>query len=366
MANIFSKSILSQTNPQSMFCTYMQNGGSHQNSNLFGNQNFKLRNSNHKNHSTTDIIYASFFEVDGRSSPSQHNCAYADEVSCYGSNQCIKGKKWCDSVVDCADGSDESACSCKDRLAKPRICDGYADCPVGEDEIGCFGCAEFMFSCYYSVAEYHMANRSTISMCYSSLEKCDGIANCLNGRDEVDCNIIMSENAENPSTFGVSYTEGFLYRNHKGQWYPVCNNGMKWASEACQREIGLNTNESPILKFVSKAVSGPFIEPSKHSNVHFPQSCQKQENNAISDHLVYVKCPEMVCGIPTAVNPNPLRRHRKSLKLSNRRKREEEEERIVGGVLSKPQQWPFIISIFRDGHFHCGGVIYNEDWVSSW
>lgn len=349
-----------------MFCTYMQNSGSNnQNNSPFGNQRFKLRNSNNGNHSSTDIIYASFFGM-SRQSPTQQNCPSDDEVSCYESNQCIKGKKWCDSVVDCSDGSDESACSCKDRLARTRICDGYADCPVGEDEIGCFGCEEFMFSCYYTVAEYHLANRSKVSMCYSSLEKCDGIQNCLNGRDEVDCNIIMSESSENPSTFGVSYTEGLLYRNYKGEWYPVCNNGMKWANQACQRESGVHAIGNPILKFVAKSVSGPFIEPSKHGEVQFPQSCQKQENNVVSDHLVHVKCPEMVCGIPTAINPNPLRRHRKSLDTSSRRKREKEEERIVGGDHSKPQQWPFIIAIFRDGHFHCGGVIYTEEWVSSY
>lgn len=341
-----------------MFCTYMPNN----NNNQIGNQNFKIRNSNNKNHSSTDIIYASF--MSGRSTPSQQNCPYEDEVSCFDSNECIKKKNWCDSLVDCSDGSDESACSCKDRLSKARFCDGYADCPAGEDEIGCFGCGEFMFSCYYSRTEYHMANRSTVSMCYSSLEKCDGIANCLNGRDEIDCNIIMSENAETPSSFGVSYTEGLLYRNYKGEWFPVCNNAMKWAKEACKREIGLNTNQNPILKFVSKAVGGPFIEPSNHGVVQFPQSCQKQENNEISDHLVYVKCPEMMCGIPTPVNPKTLGRHRKSLDNVDRTKREKEEERIVGGGHSKPQQWPFIISIYRDGHFHCGGVIYNEEWVS--
>lgn len=36
----------------------------------------------------------------------------------------------------------------------------------------------------------------------------------------------------------VPYTEGILYRNFHGRWYPVCDNGMNWAVEACVSEIG--------------------------------------------------------------------------------------------------------------------------------
>lgn len=36
----------------------------------------------------------------------------------------------------------------------------------------------------------------------------------------------------------VSYSEGFLHRNFKGKWYPVCHNPDKWAAEACESEIG--------------------------------------------------------------------------------------------------------------------------------
>uniref|UniRef100_T1GX86 Uncharacterized protein n=1 Tax=Megaselia scalaris TaxID=36166 RepID=T1GX86_MEGSC len=185
IANIFSKSVISQSNPQSMFCTYMQNSQNNQNI-QFANQNFKMRQPDYGNHSSTDVIYASFSGLNRQSSETQQRCQLDGEVSCYGENQCILQSKWCDSIVDCSDGSDESACSCKNRLSKARICDGYADCPVGEDEVGCFECAEFMFSCYYSIEEFIEANRSTISMCYSSLEKCDGFNNCLNGKDEVD------------------------------------------------------------------------------------------------------------------------------------------------------------------------------------
>lgn len=36
----------------------------------------------------------------------------------------------------------------------------------------------------------------------------------------------------------VSYTEGYLHRNYRGVWYPVCENPIKWAREACAAESG--------------------------------------------------------------------------------------------------------------------------------
>lgn len=36
---------------------------------------------------------------------------------------------------------------------------------------------------------------------------------------------------------------------------------------------------------------------------------------------------------------------------------------IVGGYDCEPEQWPFIVAIYRDGVFHCGGIIYDSTWV---
>lgn len=119
----------------------------------------------------------------------QNNCAEG-QVSCFGTNQCIPQNKWCDSSVDCLDGSDETACSCKSRLSKDRICDGYLDCPMGSDEIGCFGCDKFSYSCYSNSLEFEEAKKSPFQMCYSAVDKCDGVETCLNGKDEQDCVMI--------------------------------------------------------------------------------------------------------------------------------------------------------------------------------
>lgn len=36
----------------------------------------------------------------------------------------------------------------------------------------------------------------------------------------------------------VPHTEGILYRNFRGRWYPVCKHPYDWAKEACEAELG--------------------------------------------------------------------------------------------------------------------------------
>lgn len=36
----------------------------------------------------------------------------------------------------------------------------------------------------------------------------------------------------------VPYTQGILYRNFRGRWYPVCGDPTEWAAEACESEMG--------------------------------------------------------------------------------------------------------------------------------
>lgn len=51
----------------------------------------------------------------------------------------------------------------------------------------------------------------------------------------------------------------------------------------------------------------------------------------------------------------------------NRTKRSEDfilgGKRVVGGRASQPAAWPWVVSIYKNGIFHCGGVIINELWV---
>lgn len=41
------------------------------------------------------------------------------------------------------------------------------------------------------------------------------------------------------------------------------------------------------------------------------------------------------------------------------------ESRVVGGKPSQPTAWPWTVAIYRNGMFHCGGVIITQNWVIS-
>lgn len=140
-----------------------------------------------------DIIYASYPNqmMANHTAMLRQGVCKAGQITCFGSNQCIAQEKWCDSTVDCLDGSDETACSCKSRLSKERMCDGYFDCPMGSDEMGCFGCDKFSYSCHGNQQQFDEAKQTPFQMCYSAVDKCDGVETCLNGKDEQDCVMIV-------------------------------------------------------------------------------------------------------------------------------------------------------------------------------
>lgn len=39
--------------------------------------------------------------------------------------------------------------------------------------------------------------------------------------------------------------------------------------------------------------------------------------------------------------------------------------KVVGGRESLPGSWPWLVAVYEDGAFHCGGVILNEFWIMS-
>ena len=36
---------------------------------------------------------------------------------------------------------------------------------------------------------------------------------------------------------------------------------------------------------------------------------------------------------------------------------------VVGGRASRPKAWPFVVGLYKDGRYHCGGAIINENWI---
>lgn len=314
-----------------------------------------------------DIIYATYpNQIFAMNHSMQHHHCDAGKLPCFGSNQCISKSKWCDSKVDCLDASDETACSCKARLLESRICDGIVDCPMGSDELGCFGCDRFQYSCYNSRKEFEDNGESSSLMCYSSIEKCDGFSNCRNGKDESECSMIV-RHLGGMLSFAVSHSEGILHHNFKGRWYPVCRNPMNWAINACEMENG-KMNMDPMMSVKIFQIPGPFIQPNFNqqnqvidSDPIFTDTCQLDKIPSEENQVMFVKCPPPPCGtskpLEHMIKPGMREKGKPSGKI------DDPEARIVGGDDADPMEYPFIVAIYKDGNFHCGGSIYNEHWI---
>lgn len=108
--------------------------------------------------------------------------------------------------------------------------------------------------------------------------------------------------------------------------------------------------------FISNVASNQFDSIDQHS---FSDTCPPSISNQKSV-ILYVNCPKAKCGTVKKQEPkSPLRIRNDDFE----RKRRDEILGVVGGFRSEPQTWPYIIALYKNGHFHCGGIIHTEFWV---
>nr|XP_023023966.1 serine protease nudel [Leptinotarsa decemlineata] len=311
-------------------------------------------------------------------------CSFGQKA-CRDGSKCLPKHLVCDNVAHCDDGSDEVFCTCKERVGKLRNCDGYFDCPEGEDELGCFGCDEDEFSC----DDWSKLRPST---CIPIRQRCDNIRQCeITGKDEEDCSA-LADNVGNQPQNKISNAVGFLHRNFRGKWYPTCFGTELWALEICKTESGPSSiNPRSHMMLTMNNYQGLFINILPNNEVSLVKTC-------VQDRAAFVECPPMYCGLRMTMK-NPYRPQEVDISVENiigdlerdarlpnegddkhdetnmdedavSRFEEEKEKnftlgtpRVVGGKPSQPAAWPWLVSIYKNGIFHCGGVLINELWV---
>ncbi|GAB0088551.1 Serine protease nudel [Sergentomyia squamirostris] len=295
-----------------------------------------------------DRLYATVPSALGATNGTQgdEETMYCDEdgtISCRTGGQCIPTERWCDSEVDCMDASDELMCSCKERLNPKYVCDGYLDCPFGEDEMGCFRCEKNSFSCFDTPEDFEKHDGKTSDfLCFTTKDRCDGIDNCLTGKDERDCGI-LAQDFQSHSDFFSSNIKGILFINHEGAWYPVCGESIHWAENACP-SIDERSAQKFRTSFIDINLPGPFVNEKRSFDISddsFVPFC--------SGKILNVECEKMKCGMKFSAKPN------KDDVVGS--------TRVVGGLQAESLDWPFIVAIYKNGIFVCGGTIFTNHWI---
>lgn len=123
------------------------------------------------------------------------------------------------------------------------------------------------------------------------------------------------------------------------------------------------------------AYQGPYIAE-VNGRIKLVPSCM--------DTAVFVRCPRFPCGTSAfshedSLEPHVLEKEERDtfqifdeLVHKNRMNFDENGDkddmvgsqlRVVGGRASQPKAWPFLVAIYKNGIFCCGGVILNEMWI---
>lgn len=121
---------------------------------------------------------------------------------------------------------------------------------------------------------------------------------------------------------------------------------------------------------VPENYNGPFINAATDDQTEINDNCD-------TGMAIHVECPPLICGMRVKIR-NPYRteevdtsaeqilRQYQSFNISNQSNNTENfvgESRVVGGTPSQPEAWPWIVSVYRNGIFHCGGALINDEWV---
>lgn len=122
------------------------------------------------------------------------------------------------------------------------------------------------------------------------------------------------------------------------------------------------------IEFVTEPINynGPYVSVD-NNNVVLETSCHYQG--------VLVQCGAADCGTRSTLklsknlNLDRSRRYSDTSDFTQNSTLDDLPEsnnfRVVGGITSNPGAWPWLIAMYQDGIFHCGGVILNENWVMS-
>ncbi|CAG9759817.1 unnamed protein product [Ceutorhynchus assimilis] len=277
-----------------------------------------------------------FLDVFGLTLPKYLECDLFPESPdpniCIGQAE-VKAVKFRESKPICPTGFQ---CDIKRCIPKDWQCDGHVDCKDQSDELNCKKCGAGLVHCGFD-------------QCINQEHMCDGKVDCPWGQDERNCLRLSDRNGDE----GRGRLE--VFRPDQEKWVPACI--TQWDEHLSKNICFLlgyaNTNYSKVIKNLHKKstdiVTGsryPTREQQPHRRFNLIRefaSC-----NGTNYPTVDLLCTAYICG--------------KARKSYAERKRA---PRIVGGVPSKPGDWPFLAALLGGPEevFYCAGVLIADQWV---
>ncbi|KAL1492648.1 hypothetical protein ABEB36_010876 [Hypothenemus hampei] len=277
-----------------------------------------------------------FLDVFGLTLPKFLDCnmfpEYSDPDMCVGEAE-MKQEKQREAKPICPTGFQ---CDVKRCIPKDWQCDGHIDCKDQTDELSCKKCGPGMVHCGFN-------------KCINQAHMCDGKVDCPWGQDERNCLRLSDRNGDE----GRGFLE--VFRPDQEKWVPACI--TQWDEQLSKNICFLlgysNTNYSKVMKHIEKKtvdlVSGSRY-PNKEQRPHrrFNLIREFASCNGTNYPTVDLICTGFICG--------------KARKSYAERKRT---PRIVGGVASKPGDWPFLAALLGGPEeiFYCAGVLIADQWV---
>lgn len=284
-----------------------------------------------------------------------------------------KEKRHCRSKSGC-----ENELKIRGRSA--HVCDGIIDCKDSSDEVAtCDYCSSAVSSPKGDLKKsmFYCGNRQ----CVEERRVCDGVSDCTNGADEQNCLVLKNTAAASLSSAShhLYQTSGILGTRIRGKHALACVEKFENVSIPLHRKSYLldriGTTVCSALGFRAMLSTEPAVNTDRTSLFTTIEEMnvdgirlRQSETACNSRQVIRITCDRttLECGRNPLFTP-PEQRSRTILTSSVQRIYEQFDRPIdllPGSVFpANDGDWPWLVSLFRDGQFLCEGTLIDDQWI---